>query len=172
MCISWGEGGGWSYCVCVIVELELFLPEKPILILHKMRITKMQRRPASLTLFVVRATKKSFGGARRFVHTVWLTAVRLSRGQHWRPVCHNVTYTDKKENQKFSSYVRKFRMEQLHSHIWLMATSYMRKYLRISSYIIGSPSSYMTLQLLHSEFPYIWGKFYFLFYQCRFTAMR
>ncbi len=24
----------------------------------------------------------------------------------------------------------------------------------------------MTLQLLHSEFPYIWGKFYFLFYQC------
>ncbi len=25
----------------------------------------------------------------------------------------------------------------------------------------------MTLQLLHSKFPYIWGKFYFLFYQCR-----
>ncbi len=24
----------------------------------------------------------------------------------------------------------------------------------------------MTLQLLHSEFPYIWGKFYFLLYQC------
>ncbi len=24
----------------------------------------------------------------------------------------------------------------------------------------------MTLQLLHSELPYIWGKFYFLFYQC------
>jgi hypothetical protein len=24
----------------------------------------------------------------------------------------------------------------------------------------------MTLQLLHSEFRYIWGKFYFLFYQC------
>ncbi len=24
----------------------------------------------------------------------------------------------------------------------------------------------MTLQLLHSEFPYIWGKFDFLFYQC------
>ena len=24
----------------------------------------------------------------------------------------------------------------------------------------------MTLQLLHSEFPYIWGKLYFLFYQC------
>ncbi len=25
---------------------------------------------------------------------------------------------------------------------------------------------YMTLQLLHSEFPYIWGKFDYLFYQC------
>ncbi len=24
----------------------------------------------------------------------------------------------------------------------------------------------MTLQLLHSEFPHIWGKFYFIFYQC------
>jgi hypothetical protein len=32
--------------------------------------------------------------------------------------------------------------------------------------LLGSPSSYMTLQLLHSEFPYIWGKFDFLFYQC------
>ncbi len=28
----------------------------------------------------------------------------------------------------------------------------------------------MTLQLLHSEFPYIWGKFDFLFYQCNLTA--
>ncbi len=27
----------------------------------------------------------------------------------------------------------------------------------------------MTLQLLHSEFPYIWGKFDFLFYQCGFV---
>ncbi len=35
----------------------------------------------------------------------------------------------------FSSYVWKFRMEQLQSHIWLTATSYMVKYLRISSYI-------------------------------------
>jgi hypothetical protein len=35
----------------------------------------------------------------------------------------------------------------------------MGKYLRISSYtLLGSPSSYMTLQLLHSEFPYIRGK--------------
>ncbi len=47
-------------------------------------------------------------------------------------------------------------MEQLQSYIWLTASSYMTKYLRISSY--------MTLQLLHSEFPYIWGKFDFLFF--------
>jgi hypothetical protein len=26
----------------------------------------------------------------------------------------------------------------------------------------------MTLQLFHSEFSYIWGKFYFIFYQCSF----
>ncbi len=36
--------------------------------------------------------------------------------------------------------------------VWLTASSYMRKYLRI-----GSPSSYMTLQLLHSEFPHIFS---------------
>jgi hypothetical protein len=33
-------------------------------------------------------------------------------------------------------------------------------------HILGSPYSYMTLQLLHSEFPYILGKFYYLFDQC------
>ncbi len=38
-------------------------------------------------------------------------------------------------------------------------------------HILGSSSSYMTLQLLRSEFPYIWGKFNFLFYQCGYTFM-
>jgi hypothetical protein len=42
-----------------------------------------------------------------------------------------------KKKIKFSSYIGKFRVEQLQSHI------------------SGSPSSYMTLQLLHSEFTYI-----------------
>ena len=37
--------------------------------------------------------------------------------------------------KKNSSYIRKFRREQLQSHIWLTASSYMVKYLRISSYI-------------------------------------
>ncbi len=75
-------------------------------------------------------------------------------------------YTLIKKEIKFSSYIWKFRMEQLQSLIWLTASSYMVKYLRISSYILGSPSSYMTLQLIHSEFPNIRGKFDFLFYQC------
>ncbi len=38
-------------------------------------------------------------------------------------------------------------------------------------HILGSPSSYMSLQLLHSEFPCIWGKFGFLFYQCGMLAL-
>jgi hypothetical protein len=42
-----------------------------------------------------------------------------------------------KKKIKFSSYKREFRMEQLQSHIWLRltASSYMGKYLRVSSYI-------------------------------------
>ncbi len=54
-------------------------------------------------------------------------------------------------------------MEQLQSHIWLTVSSYMGKYLRNSSYI-RKPFlvRYMTLQLLHSEFPYLWGKYDFL----------
>jgi hypothetical protein len=48
--------------------------------------------------------------------------------------CTYFAYTDKKENQ-ISSYIRKFRIKQLRSHIWLTAFSYMVKYLRISSYI-------------------------------------
>ncbi len=56
-------------------------------------------------------------------------------------------------------------MEQLQSHIWVTASSYWGNICAFP-HILGSPSSYMTLQLLHSEFPYIWGKFSFLFYQC------
>jgi hypothetical protein len=40
----------------------------------------------------------------------------------------------------------------------------MGKYLRISSYILGSPSSYMTLQLLTLNFPRYERKFDILFY--------
>jgi hypothetical protein len=40
-----------------------------------------------------------------------------------------------KNKIKFSSYIRKFRIEQLQGHIWLTASSCMGKYFRISSYI-------------------------------------
>ncbi len=72
-----------------------------------------------------------------------------------------------KKKIKFSSYIRKFRVEQLQSHIWLTASSYCIWGNKCAfPHILGSPSSYMTLQLLHSEFPYMCGIFDFLFYQC------
>ena len=40
-----------------------------------------------------------------------------------------------KKKIKFSPFIRKFKLEQLQSHIWLTASSYIGKYLRISSYI-------------------------------------
>jgi hypothetical protein len=40
-----------------------------------------------------------------------------------------------KKEIKVSSYIRKLRVEQLQSHIWLTASSYMGKYLGISLYI-------------------------------------
>jgi hypothetical protein len=61
---------------------------------------------------------------------------------------------------KFSSYIRKFIMEQLQSHIWLTTSAYIVKSLHISSYM---RKPFLTCD---SEFPHIWGKFYFLFYQC------
>ncbi len=52
----------------------------------------------------------------------------------------------------------------------------MTKYLCISSYtVIGSPSSYMTLQLLHSEFPYLVYEenlvFFFVSVACEFNTV-
>ncbi len=67
-----------------------------------------------------------------------------------------VCRTDKKKNL-FSSYIRIFRRARLQSHIWLMASSYMVKYVRISSYT-RSHSSSMTLQPIPSEFPYTYIK--------------
>jgi hypothetical protein len=50
-------------------------------------------------------------------------------------------YTEKKKI-KFSSCIRKFRMEQLQSHKRQTASSYMFKYLRISSYEEAIPHTY------------------------------
>ncbi len=54
-------------------------------------------------------------------------------------------------------------MDQLQSHIWLTASSYMGKFCAFP-HILGSPSSYLTLQLLHSEFSYIYGENLILFF--------
>ncbi len=51
----------------------------------------------------------------------------------------------KKKSNFHHVYIRKFRMEQLQSHIWLRASSDMGKYLRISSYI-------RKLFLIHNDF--------------------
>jgi hypothetical protein len=52
-------------------------------------------------------------------------------------------YTDKKENQIFLIYKEIQNGAVAESSICAFP------------HILGSPSSYMTLQLLHSEFPYI-----------------
>jgi hypothetical protein len=100
-------------------------------------------------------TEKNF-----FLTIIWIGKMfRPRKPTSKRKPAHSLNYscpfTDKKKI-KFSSYIRKFRVEQLQSHIWLTASSYMGKYLRflLFPHILGSPSSYMTLQLLHSEFPY------------------
>ncbi len=75
-------------------------------------------------------------------------------------------YTDKKEIKIFLC-IKKFEREQLQCHIWeglpniwgnaqIFPHTYMRRPCEL----------HMTLQLLHSEVPYIWGKFDFLFYPC------
>jgi hypothetical protein len=58
-----------------------------------------------------------------------------------------------KKKIKFSSYIRKFSMyQQLQLHIWPPHI-----WINICAFpqILGSPSSYTTLQLFHSELPYI-----------------
>ncbi len=74
-----------------------------------------------------------------------------------RPDIEGVATALIKKKIKFSSYIRKVRMEQLQSHIsWnksVLIYEEMRKYLTI----------YVSSHMLHSEFPYNWGKFDFLF---------
>jgi hypothetical protein len=54
-----------------------------------------------------------------------------------------------KKKIKFSSYIMKFTMEQLQK-------SYMTNGVCAFPQILGRPSSYMTLQLLPAEFPFIY----------------
>jgi hypothetical protein len=83
-----------------------------------------------------------------WAHQLWVL-------QLWAP------HTDKKENLIFLIYKK--------IQNGAVAKSYMTNDLLIYGEIFAhflilvSPSSYMTLQVLHSEFPYILGKFDFLF---------
>ncbi len=71
-----------------------------------------------------------------------------------------------KKKIKFSSYIRKYRVELLQTHIWLTASSYMVKYLRTYScirkpfliYDFATAPLWISLCIL--------GKFDFLLYQC------
>jgi hypothetical protein len=69
-----------------------------------------------------------------------------------------------KKKSKFSSYKRRSRRVRLQSHIWLTASSYMTKYLRIS-HISQKPFliyDFATAFIWISLYS-IWGKFYFIF---------
>jgi hypothetical protein len=68
-------------------------------------------------------------------------------------LCFIFCYTLIKKKTIFYSYIRKSRRERLQSHIWLTVSSYMNKYLRISSYtVLGGPSSYMFCNRSHRNF--------------------
>ncbi len=75
-----------------------------------------------------------------------------------------------KNEIKISSYIRKFRTDRV-SYISGGLLIYMTKYLCTSSYIRKPYLKYDFAPDL-SEFPYIWGKFSFLFYQCTTTLCR
>jgi hypothetical protein len=85
-------------------------------------------------------------------------------------------YTDKKEKKIFLIY-KEIQMGSVAKSymrrgflIYEENLLFFRKYLDI--YEEDVTHTYMTLQLLHSEFPYIWGKFLFLFYQCNYVLFQ
>jgi hypothetical protein len=64
-------------------------------------------------------------------------------------------HTDKKKKKQLSSYIKEFIWDQVQSHIWLPASSYMVKYLRISPYIRKLFQLIYDFAPIPSEFPYI-----------------
>jgi hypothetical protein len=71
-------------------------------------------------------------------------------------------HTDKKENKIF--LILKETQNGAVAKLY-MTNGLLRLNISAFPHIVGCPSSYMTLQPRASEFPYILGKFYFLFYQ-------
>jgi hypothetical protein len=64
-------------------------------------------------------------------------------------------HIDKKENQIFLMYKGIQSGAVAKSYITNGLLKYREIFAHFLKYVLGSPSSYMTLQLLHTEFPYI-----------------
>jgi hypothetical protein len=66
-------------------------------------------------------------------------------------------YTDKKENPIFLIYkeIQNGAVAKSYMTNGLLINGEIFVHFRIKYTVFGSPSAYMTLQLLHSEFPYI-----------------
>jgi hypothetical protein len=75
-------------------------------------------------------------------------------------------YTDQKGNQTYLIYreIQSGAVAKSYMRKGFLIYEEMRKYFPIYEEAVSHIC--MTLQLLHSTFPYIWGKFDFLFYQC------
>jgi hypothetical protein len=71
-----------------------------------------------------------------------------------------------KKKIRLSSYIRKFRMEQLQSHIWLTASSYIWWNICAFPHILESLPHIWLCNCSILNFPSLWVKFYFIFYQC------
>ncbi len=108
----------------------------------------------------------------------WLQVADMLAG-YWQIKRRYLSWTKKESSQfntalkkmkiKFSSYIRKFRVEQLQSHTWLTAVSYMGNYLRISSYIRKPFLIYDLASAPIRISLYIW-KIWFSFYQCAYHS--
>jgi hypothetical protein len=72
-------------------------------------------------------------------------------------IFYSTLYTDKKENKIFLIYkeIQSGAVEKSHMTNGLLIYGEIFTHFFKFPHILGSPSSYMTLQLLHSEFPYI-----------------
>ncbi len=118
-------------------------------------------RRKTLQTFVWFLPKNSASG---LIFPSWWNECKPERGRchsvgtlwSWRSVVITEGRTLSNKKIKLSSYIRKFICNQ--SHIWLNIWAF--------PHLLGAPSSYMALQPIPSEFPYIWWKFCFLFYQC------
>jgi hypothetical protein len=95
----------------------------------------------------------------------WLKTEAIEGSVHSK-----VHFADKKRKENCPTiYIRKFIRDRVHSHIWLTASSYMTKYLRISSYI---RNPFLIFDFAPDPFWISWymRKFFFSFYQWFFTS--